>query len=244
MTFDWWTFLLQTVNALVLVWLLARFLFRPVSRIITERQATAHAALDQAEAARKEAEAALAQAQKERDAVAAARADMIAAAQEEAAKQERAMLAEARKSAEKARAETEAELSRLRETEAQHWQAEAAALAVDMTERLLGRLPGGARTRDFVEGLAVAVAKLPQMTRDRIGRDGPAVLHAAGPLGGDEQALVSERLAAVLGRPVALRFETDATLIAGLELDTPHAIVRNSIRADLERIAQEVARDG
>lgn len=41
MTIDWWTLGLQTVNVLVLVWILARFLFRPVARIIADRQAAA-----------------------------------------------------------------------------------------------------------------------------------------------------------------------------------------------------------
>ena len=38
MRFDWTTLLLQTVNLLVLVWLLQRFLFRPVMAIIAERR--------------------------------------------------------------------------------------------------------------------------------------------------------------------------------------------------------------
>ena len=31
MNFSWWTFALQAVNFLILVWLLRRFLFKPVS---------------------------------------------------------------------------------------------------------------------------------------------------------------------------------------------------------------------
>jgi F-type H+-transporting ATPase subunit b len=48
------------------------------------------------------------------------------------------------------------------------------------------------------------------------------------------------RLAEVLGRKVTLDIETDPELIAGLELDAPHAIVRNHFRADLDRIKAEV----
>jgi F-type H+-transporting ATPase subunit b len=58
MTIDWWTLGLQTVNVLVLVWILARFLFKPVAKIIAERQEAAQDALDEAEAARAEAQAA------------------------------------------------------------------------------------------------------------------------------------------------------------------------------------------
>ena len=41
MQIDWWTLGLQTVNALVLIWLLAHFLFRPVVDAITARQKAA-----------------------------------------------------------------------------------------------------------------------------------------------------------------------------------------------------------
>ena len=38
MRIDWWTLALQTVNVLVLVWLLGRFLFRPVMDIVAKRR--------------------------------------------------------------------------------------------------------------------------------------------------------------------------------------------------------------
>ena len=41
MHIDLWTLALQTINVLVLVWLLARFLFRPVAAIIAARRAAA-----------------------------------------------------------------------------------------------------------------------------------------------------------------------------------------------------------
>ena len=52
MQIDWWTLGLQTVNALVLIWLLSRFLFRPIASILAEREATARRLLDDAAAAK------------------------------------------------------------------------------------------------------------------------------------------------------------------------------------------------
>ncbi|MFW2410409.1 hypothetical protein ACN4GS_22105, partial [Burkholderia pseudomallei] len=48
MRIDWSTLALQTVNVVVLVWLLSRFLFRPVSDIIAKRQAAARKLIDDA----------------------------------------------------------------------------------------------------------------------------------------------------------------------------------------------------
>ena len=57
MHIDWSTLALQTINVLVLVWLLARFLFRPVKTIIAERRAAAEKLLADAAATRAQAEA-------------------------------------------------------------------------------------------------------------------------------------------------------------------------------------------
>ena len=38
MSFSWWTFGLQAVNFLVLVWLLRRFLFKPVTAMVARRK--------------------------------------------------------------------------------------------------------------------------------------------------------------------------------------------------------------
>ena len=51
MHLDLWTMALQTVNVLVLVWLLQHFLFRPVAGIIAARRAAADRLLADAEAA-------------------------------------------------------------------------------------------------------------------------------------------------------------------------------------------------
>ena len=58
MRIDWWTLGLQTVNVLILVAILARFLFRPVIAIMEERQAAAAKALGDAETAKARAIAA------------------------------------------------------------------------------------------------------------------------------------------------------------------------------------------
>src|SRR5512142_2341945 len=63
---DWWTLALQTVNVLILVWLLARFFFRPITAIVASRQDEARKILADADAARQRAEATQATADKAR----------------------------------------------------------------------------------------------------------------------------------------------------------------------------------
>jgi F-type H+-transporting ATPase subunit b len=241
MTLDWWTLGLQTINVIVLVWLLARFLFRPVSRMIGERQAAAHTALDEAEAARTEAKAARDAARAESQGIAAERSALIAKAQDEAEAEKRRLLDEARAMAEAARAEGEAELARLRATQGHALTEEAGKLATDIAARLFARLPESARIAGFVDGLADAVGDLPEATRAGIGAAGPVRIRGARVLTDAERDLLQRRLAAVLDRAVTLEIAPDPGLIAGLELDAPHAIVRNHFRADLDRIRAEVS---
>jgi F-type H+-transporting ATPase subunit b len=44
----------------------------------------------------------------------------------------------------------------------------------------------------------------------------------------------------VLGREPPLQVTVDATVLAGLELEAPHAIVRNSFRNDLANLKTEL----
>lgn len=240
MTIDWWTLGLQTINVVVLVWLLARFLFKPVSRIIAERQEAAHAALGEAEATRKEAEAARAKAEAETRAVSEKRAEMLAEAQDEAKREKERLLDEARAAAEKARVEGKAELDRMRKAQERALATEAGDLAADIATRLFHRLPDSARIAGFIDGLADAVSDLPETTRAGIGAEGPVQLRAARDLTDEERNRLATKLHDVLGRDVTLEVEADPALLAGLELDAPHAIVRNHFRADLDRIRAEV----
>lgn len=238
MRIDWWTLGLQTINVLVLVWLLGRFLFRPVAAIVRERQAAIAQALEAARAASAAAQAERDRAAAETARLSADRAALLKAASEDAEKQRAVLLAAARAEADQLRAAATAEIARSRADAARAAADRASRLAVDIAARLLARLPEEARIAGFIDGLAEALARLPEASRAEIAAGGaPLRLRAARALGDAEAERCRARLAEVLGRPVAIRVEPDPSLIAGLEIDTPHAVVRNSFRADLDRIA-------
>jgi F-type H+-transporting ATPase subunit b len=85
-----------------------------------------------------------------------------------------------------------------------------------------------------LDGIATGLAKLPEETRASIGsEDQPIRLTAARPVTPEEEGACRRTLASVFGRPVTIEISVDPTLIAGIELEGPQAIVRNSFRADL-----------
>jgi F-type H+-transporting ATPase subunit b len=242
MQIDWWTLGLQTVNALVLIWLLSRFLFRPITSILAERRAAAAHLLEDAAAKEASARALEEKAQAALAAIASDRAASVRAATAEAEEARRVLLDAARAEAERLRANTQAELERIRKSDRQAEAERATLLSLDIARRLLERLPSSSRVTGFLGGLVEAIGALSEETRaDFRRRD--AVLTAARPLTAEEETLCRGELAKVFGGPVAFAMRADPSLLAGLELENEHTSIRNSLRADLERISAELRKE-
>jgi F-type H+-transporting ATPase subunit b len=242
MRIDWWTLALQTINALVLVWLLSRLLFRPVADMIAARKATVARMLDEAEAAKAAARARVDEAERAKADIAAGRAAAMTAAVADAQKQKEALLDAARKEADSLRAEARADMARELEGARDAQMARASALATDIARRLVERLPVAARVAGFIDGLAEAARALPPEAKTGFDHNGGARLTAPRALTAEEAAHCRAALAEAFGRPVDFAVEVDPAILAGLELENAHAAVRNSLREDLARIAVAMER--
>jgi F-type H+-transporting ATPase subunit b len=237
MQIDWWTLGLQAVNALVLIWLLAHFLFRPVADAIAGRQQAAERLLADARAAKGAAESERDKAMAETARLEEHRSEALREAEGEAETAKAALLATAQAEADKLRAAAAAEIESQRRTEALAAEDRAGRLAVDIAGKLLDRLPRESRVTAFIEGIATGLAELPEGTRASVGSDGSSIrLTAARAVTPQEVETCRAALARVLGHPVLVEVTVEPALIAGIELETPHAIVRNSFRADLIRL--------
>jgi F-type H+-transporting ATPase subunit b len=244
MRIDWWTLALQTVNVLILVWILSRFLFKPVVAIIEERRAAAARLLGDADAAKKQALAAQEAAETESARIAAGRDNVLRQAAEDAEAQRAAVLASAREEVDQVRAAAETEVRRARAAEEAAASDRSAKLAVDIAAKLLQRLPDSARVDGFIDELAKALASLPEASRAGLSASGPPRLKAPRALTTEEIQRCREAIAKALGRPLDFVVAVDPTVIAGLEIETPHVVVRNSFRSDLARIVEELTRHG
>jgi F-type H+-transporting ATPase subunit b len=243
MQIDWWTLGLQTVNALVLIWLLSRFLFRPIASILAERRAAAARLLEDAAAKEAAAEALEAKAQAALDALAADRAASVRAATTEAEEARRVLLEAAHAEAERLRANTQAEIERLKKSETRAQSERANLLSLDIARRLLERLPPAAQVAGFLDGLVGVIGALSEETRAEFRQRADAVLSAPRPLDEDEQTLLRDALAKAFGGPVTFSLRADPSLLAGLELENEHTCIRNSLRADLERVSAALLKE-
>lgn len=241
MRIDWWTLAFQTVNVLVLVWLLSRFLFKPVSKIMTERQQAAAALIQDASTARDAAERDRKQAAEQTAALDAFRLQRLGEITTEAELLKTSLVATARTEAAAIRAAAANEIALLRKKAAREDAARATGFAAEIASRLLSRLPPRALVEGFIGPLAHAVSELPNEVRQQLGEQSdPLHLLAPRPLSDDELAQCRAALADALGHETPLQIEENPILIAGLELVAPHVIVRNSFRHDIETLKAEL----
>ncbi len=241
MKIDLWTLGLQIINALVLIWLLSRFLFRPVADMLAARQKAAEQVIVDAQAAKAAAENARATADAEAADLAAHRQDALKAVEAEAANEKAALIAAAHADAEKLRAAAKTEIASERRAEEAAAADRAGKLALDIASKLFDRLPGEARIDGFIKGIATGLSELPPATRAALAASGkPIHLTVARALSTEESEACRAALAGILGGPVAIDVTEDPTLIAGIELEAPDATVRNSFRADLVRLKSEL----
>ena len=241
MSINWWTLGIQTVNVVILVWLLSHFFWRPVAAMIEQRRAATERTVAEAAAERAKATAALAAVEQtragfgqEREKILADAHDAAEQAQtataEAAAKTAAGLIVAAHAEAEKAKAEAE-----------KAWSDRASHLAVDVAARLASRLDGAAVQAAFLDWLLKAISALPGPERQTVAANGAALeAVSATALDATEQAHYGDLIAKAFDAHPQIAFTVDPALIAGLELHGPHFVVGNSWRADLTRILAEL----
>jgi len=244
MTIDWWTLGLQTVNIVILVWLLSRFFWRPVAAIIEQRRATAQRMLTEGEAKASQAAAALSEIELTRARFAQEREAILTAAHEAAERARAARLEQAATEAASLEAAARAAIQNEKEAADKANAERASHLAVDIAARLAARLDGPAVRAAFLDWLLKAIRALPQPTRQAMAANGVSLeAISAMPLDPNDQAhyrmLICEAFAA---RP-QIAFKADPDLIAGLELRSPQLVISNSWRADLSQILADLTHD-
>ncbi len=165
MTIDWWTLGIQTVNVVILVWLLGRFFWRPLAAMIEQRRATAQRLLAEAEGKRREATAALAEIERTRAGFAQERETILAEAHAAAERARAARLEVVAKEAASLEAAATAAIEKEKAEVNKAWSERATQLAVEIAARLVARLDGLAVRAAFLDLLLAEIRALPDPVR-------------------------------------------------------------------------------
>jgi F-type H+-transporting ATPase subunit b len=217
MSIDWITVGAQIVNFMVLVWLLKRFLYRPILDGIDAREAAIAARMAEATEVCQTAEATEARYKAEIATLRADRAGMLDEARRAAETERDALLAEARDRLTREQAERDDQ----RATEARQFTAglhrDGAAALLALTRKALADLADETLEQRIVAHAAGHVGDLADGLRDAAGDDRQAVALTRDPLPEAMQAQLRDQLAAVLPG-YALRFDTNADMSPGVSL--------------------------
>jgi F-type H+-transporting ATPase subunit b len=246
MHIDGWTLILQAANFLILVWLLRRFLYRPVLAVIDQRRQATDAVLAEAAAARMAAEAAQRDLEARSAAAGADRDRLIEAAHAQAEAERAALLDKARHEADALLADARTHIERERRDAAAALRDRAGRLAVAIAQRLAQSIaPEGDGAADlFLDRICTVLHGLTGEERaailDQLRGDGLVRVVSALPLGESSRERCRQRLTTALDVPLNIQFADDRALIAGLEVHFPHTVLRHTWRDDLARALEEL----
>ena len=244
MTIDWWTLGIQAVNVIILVWLLARFFWRPVAAMSEQRRAAARQIVIEAETKLRQATDALAEITQTRAGFEKERETIIAAAHEAAEQGRISLLASAAKEAAALQVSARTAFEREKSAVEQAWAERANRLAVEIAGRLVARLSGAAVSTTFLDWLLREIRNLPDPVRNAVAANGVALeTISATPIEPADQERYRTLIGSAFGVRPQISFKVDPALIAGLELHGPHLVINNSWRADLANILADLAHD-
>lgn len=223
MPIDWFTVAAQILNFLVLIWILKRFLYQPVLRVIGERQASVQKSLSDAAALREQATAELANLESERDTLRQERDAALREARSEAN-------AERQRLTEEARAEFEAARKRWRnalDREQAEFQRELSEKAhtevIAIADKLLRDLADTDLQERILEKFLGMMGHLDEESKNALQEaateTGAAIVRSAFELPPDRREAIATATRAILGESAQVEFETKPTLGCGIELN-------------------------
>ena len=245
MELDWTTFILELINFLVLIWILNRFLYRPVMNVIAQRKAAIQKTLSEAEAVRSDAKALqtqyenrLTQWEQEREKARAQLRDEISAERVRLLEDLRTELDQERKK------DAAVEQRRMKDFRVE---AETTAILQGgmFASRLLSRLGGPELERKIID---LVIQDLSQLSDDQVQgiRSAPATarllmqITSAYPLDKAQREVLSQACRTLAGREVTCEFLEDKNLVAGLRITVGSLVFRANLQDELSFFAESL----
>jgi len=222
MTFNFWTFLFEAVNFVVLAYVLHRLLYRPLRQAVDDRRLATIRAQTEAETARQDAAAVRQKLQTELAAAEQQRQELIHQAREQAETEKKKILAECEREVQQRLEASRQGLANERVAAFQSLRTEVIAQAVDLAGCFLGQAVDRTLNGQLTLRLVESLQSVPQSERDRL-RDEwqPAdggTLETAAELDRSQLDQVTAAATALLGEPINLVIQDKPALLGGLRL--------------------------
>lgn len=245
MTFDWWTLAIQAVNFLILVWLLQRFLYKPVKDIIEQRRRIAEDALKASERAKAEAEETKARYDAQLAGIVAVRQKMLDEARQQIADEQRKLATDARARADEMIEAGHAEIAAEKETAVSELQNQIVELGTEIAANLLKKTSAKLPDEVYLNLLDEEIKALPErdlkkLTADLAGDTAALTVVTTHSLSSAKQKEWRKKLHTTLGPSAQIAFQTNEDLIGGAELVFPHSNLTLSWSDELGRVKEQI----
>ena len=225
MLIDWFTVGAQALNFLILVWLMKRFLYKPILHAIDEREKRVATELANADAKKAEAQREHDEFQHKNTEFDQQRAALFSKATDEAKAERQRLLDEARKAADALSSKRQETLRNEEQSlhQAIRWRAQQEVFAIvrkaltDLATTSLEERLGEVFTRRLREMDGKAKEALGEALKTA---SGPGVVRSTFDLPADQRAAIQNALNETSSAEVRVRFETAPDLIGGIEFTT------------------------
>lgn len=250
MLIDWFTVVAQAINFLVLVWLLKRFLYRPVLAAIDAREKKIAARLADATQREAQAKAEHEECQRRNETLAQEREALLRKASDAADAERQLLLEQARQDARSLRARLTEALTKERQELGRQLAARAQAEVFELARKALADLAGAGLENRMIEVFIDQLRALPESRRklvsiaatapDHLPLHRVAVVRSAFEIKPAQRAAIEQVVVQCLGPDIGTRFERAPLLVCGIEITLDGVKLAWSVTDYLTRVAQEI----
>jgi F-type H+-transporting ATPase subunit b len=233
MSIDWITVAAQIVNFLVLVWLLRRFLYRPILDGIDAREREIAERMAEAATIREAAEAAEAEYRAETAALRASRAETLDDARAAAGVERDALIASARQRLAREEADRIEQRAEERRRFAAELHQDGAAALLALTRKVLADLSDETLEQRIVSHTTTKLGPAVDDLRRASGGAKEIIVTTREPLPADTRAVLDRDLAAALPG-LSVRYRNDATQAPGLTVRLGGAEIAWTVQSYLD----------
>ena len=251
MLIDWFTVGAQALNFIILVWLLKRFLYKPILNAVDAREKRIAAELADADAKKAEAQKERDEFQHKNEAFDQQRAALLSKATEEAKAERQRLLDDARKAADALSAKRAGGAAkRRRQSQSSHPPPDAAG-SLRHRAKALTDLATTSLEERMSEVFTHRLRTMDGKAKEDLGAalktgSAPALVRSAFDLPAAQQAAIQKALNETFSAEIPVRFETAPDLISGIELTANGQKIAWSIAdylASLEKGVDELLKE-
>jgi F-type H+-transporting ATPase subunit b len=223
MLIDWFTVGAQVLNFLILVWLLKRFLYKPILDAIDSREQRIAAELADAAAKQTAADRERDEFRNKSKALDEQRSALLGKAADEAKAERERLLAEARKEADGLRAKQESALRNDQMTRGHEMSRLAAEEVFAITRKALADLAAASLEERMAEVFTRRLGAMDGKAKELLAAAletaaEPAVLRSAFDMPAKDRATIQNALNETFSADIRIRFETSPGILCGIEL--------------------------